>query len=90
MPDPEELRSALRAVVRAGGDVVAVALAIGERTEPGYATRIALVLRDEFGLSIPEALAVASWAEGTARGDEARADLRSRVTTPLRLNPSGP
>ncbi|GAB1644355.1 hypothetical protein [Krasilnikovia sp. MM14-A1259] len=65
--------------------MVAVALTVRERTEPGHATLVARVLRDELGLAIPDALAVASWAAGPATSEEDHADLRSRITTPLHL-----
>ena len=78
----DELRSVLHAA-SASGDVVELALALRQHGERGRATLTARLLRQEFGLTIAEALAVAAWADGVGGGEESRAGLRAQVRTPL-------
>jgi hypothetical protein len=78
----DELRSVLHAA-SASGDVVELALALRQHGERGRTTLTARLLRQEFGLTIAEALAVAAWADGAGGGEESRAGLRAQVRTPL-------
>lgn len=79
------LRSVLRAAAT-DGDVVELALALQTHGQRGRVTRTAGLLRDEFGLTIPEALAIAAWADESGDDEQSRADLRSQVQTLLRVH----
>lgn len=80
----EEWRSFLRGIVEAGGDIADVARATRLHGKRGEYVQAAAALRQEFGLEIPEALAVVGWAEGTVEDEDSLARLRSVVSTPLR------
>lgn len=83
MTDFDRLRPLVRAAA-ADGDVVEVARALQRHGEPGEVTRTARLLRDEFELTIPEAMAIAAWADAPGDDEQSRADLRSAVPDPLR------
>lgn len=86
MTSPDELRLIVRAAA-ASGDVVDVALALQAHGPRGEAARTAGLLREELDLSIPDALAIAAWAEEPGDDEQSRADLRARVKTRPRVRP---
>lgn len=79
----DEWRPFLRGIVQSGGDIVDVALAIRAHGGGGQYIQAAAALRQEFGLTISEALTVVGWAEGTVDDENSLARLRAEVRTPL-------
>jgi hypothetical protein len=85
--NPDGLRAILRAAA-ADGDVVDVAVALQAHARPGPATVTARLLREEFDLTITEALAIAAWADGPGDDERSRTNLRAAVPKPVRPRPS--
>lgn len=84
MADRDEMRALFRRVLDAGGDIVDVALAARLHGWGSGSTRAAAALREEFGVSITEALNFAAWIEGDGDDENSRAQLRASVPTVLR------
>jgi hypothetical protein len=78
--DRDELRAVLRAILIDGGDIVDMALAARRRGWGQHSVQAAAALREEFGVSIMEALDFAAWVEVDTDTDESRAVLRARIT----------
>jgi hypothetical protein len=81
-----EVRAVFRRIVDEGGDIVDLGDIAQAR---GWGGRncipTARVLRDEFGVSIKEALVFAAWIENdTVPGAADRERFRSEMVTPLR------
>jgi len=75
------MRVLFRGIVDAGGDIVDVALAARRQGWGSDSTQAAAALREEFGVSISEALDFAAWIEGT--GDDASSRDRLRASVPV-------
>jgi hypothetical protein len=80
----DELRAVFRAILGDGGDIVDMALAARRRDWGQRSVQAAAALREEFGVSLTEALAFGAWVEADTDTNESRAMLRARVITLLR------
>ena len=73
------MRVLFRRVVAAGGDIVDVALAARQQGWGSGSVQAAAALREEFEISITEALNFAAWIEGASDDPISRERLRASV-----------